>query len=374
MSGSSIPSIALVDNDDVDTKILPRIGGVHKDAEIWKFRITDWFRRERIVTDAGKFSYIIASCEDDIVRVLHMEQVKLNRILTLDECVYLIKKKYWRENLKEDKLRQIKKIMINPNESIYDFNTRFLELYDQLDSADQSSFSVIDYENALRPRSRIYERIAMAEAPDLETACKLAEKYENILTQSQGNQEMWGPYGNINNYNRRNNFSQPGRSNLNNAFIDQYNNNSNFTPFNNNFNTFNNSGNFNRIRRFNNVSLNSSSRMNSSVLRNFRNPNFNSFNNNNNLGNNNFNNNYNNGNNYNNSNNNNRNMNHNTNNYNNNSDVIDDLTNQMKNLKIKTCYFCHQPDHVLKDCVAFDRFQNDPNYENYINSLYSQKN
>ena len=138
--------------------------------------------------------------------------------------------------------------MVNPNESIYDFNTRFLELYDQLDSIDQSAISVIDYENVLRPRRKIYERVAMAEASDLETACNLAEKYENILNQSQGNQEMWGSYGNINNYNRRNNFSKSGRSNLNNVFIDQYNNNSNFTPFNNNFNTFNNSGNFNRMK------------------------------------------------------------------------------------------------------------------------------
>jgi len=53
---------------------------------------------------------------------------------------------------------------------------------------------------------------------------------------------------------------------------------------------------------------------------------------------------------------------------------MNDLTNRMKNLKIKTCYFCHQPDHVLKDCVAFARFQSDSNYESYINSLYSQKN
>jgi len=138
MSGSSTPSIELVDNNDVDTRILPRIGGVNKDAEIWKFRITDWFRRERIFSDEGKFSYIIATCEDDIVRVLHSERIKLGRILTLDEFVNLIKKKYWRENIKEDKFRQIKKIMINPYESIYDFNTRFLELYDQLDFIDQS--------------------------------------------------------------------------------------------------------------------------------------------------------------------------------------------------------------------------------------------
>jgi len=105
MSGSSTPLIDPVDNDDVDTRTLRRIGGVHIDAEIWKFRITDWFRRERIITDEGKFSYIIAACEDDIVRVLHSERIKLGRILTLDECINLIKKKYWRENMKEDKLR-----------------------------------------------------------------------------------------------------------------------------------------------------------------------------------------------------------------------------------------------------------------------------
>jgi len=48
-----------------------------------------------------------------------MEKEKeVNRALTLDECVKLIKKKYWRENLKEDKLRQLKKIIITPNESV----------------------------------------------------------------------------------------------------------------------------------------------------------------------------------------------------------------------------------------------------------------
>ena len=48
-----------------------------------------------------------------------MEKEKeVNRPLTLDECVKLIKKKYWRENLKEDKLRQLKKIIITPNESV----------------------------------------------------------------------------------------------------------------------------------------------------------------------------------------------------------------------------------------------------------------
>jgi len=41
----------------VDTKTLPRIGGVHKDAEIWKFKITDWFKREGITSNETKFIY-----------------------------------------------------------------------------------------------------------------------------------------------------------------------------------------------------------------------------------------------------------------------------------------------------------------------------
>ncbi|KAG4088260.1 hypothetical protein H8356DRAFT_1724947, partial [Neocallimastix lanati (nom. inval.)] len=90
-----------------------------------------------------------------------MEKEKeVNRPLTLDEC-----------SIK-------KKIIITPNENVCDFNTRFLELYDQLDFNDKSYISVIDYENALRPRGRIYEMVAMADVDNLEDACRLAEKFE----------------------------------------------------------------------------------------------------------------------------------------------------------------------------------------------------
>ena len=96
---------------EVDTKTLPRIGGVHKDEEIWKFRITDWFKREGITSSETKFSYIIAAAEDDIVRVLREKQLKVNRVLELDECVTLIKKKYWRENKKNRQSKKVKKII-----------------------------------------------------------------------------------------------------------------------------------------------------------------------------------------------------------------------------------------------------------------------
>jgi hypothetical protein len=66
---------------DVDTKTLPRIGGSRRDAELWKFRINDWFKREGITTDENKFSYIIAAAEDDIVRVLKEKEAEVNRPL-----------------------------------------------------------------------------------------------------------------------------------------------------------------------------------------------------------------------------------------------------------------------------------------------------
>ncbi|KAG4082011.1 hypothetical protein H8356DRAFT_970531, partial [Neocallimastix lanati (nom. inval.)] len=202
----------------VDTGTLPRIGGSRRDAEIWKFKINDWFKREGITTDENKFSYIITAVEDNIVRILMEKEKEVNRALTLDECVKLIKKKYWRENLKEDKLSQLKKIIITPNENVCDFNTRFLELYDQLDFNDKSYISVIDYEYALRPRGRIYEMVVMADVDNLEDACRLAEKFESIINKSRVGNEIWGSYTtNIkNNYNDNDNNSNLNVSNDNN--------------------------------------------------------------------------------------------------------------------------------------------------------------
>jgi len=47
-------------------------------------------------------SYIIAAAEDDIVRVLIKKETEINKTLTLDECIDLIKRKYWRENQKSN--------------------------------------------------------------------------------------------------------------------------------------------------------------------------------------------------------------------------------------------------------------------------------
>jgi len=60
---------------DVNTKTLTRIGGSRRDAEIWKFRIRNWFQREGVTSDKDEFSYIISSAEDDIVKILKRKRI-----------------------------------------------------------------------------------------------------------------------------------------------------------------------------------------------------------------------------------------------------------------------------------------------------------
>jgi len=102
-----------------------------------------------------------------------------------------------------------------------------LELYYQLDFDDKSFISVIDYENALQPRGRIYEMVAMADVDNLEDACRLAEKFESIINEYRLGNEIWDSYttNNRNNYNSIINYSQIKRLNYKNNFSNQYNKN-----------------------------------------------------------------------------------------------------------------------------------------------------
>ena len=70
---------------NVDTRTLPRIGGLQRDAEIWKFRMNDQFWIEGVLSKENKFSYIITASKDDIISLLREEQVRLIRVLTLDK-------------------------------------------------------------------------------------------------------------------------------------------------------------------------------------------------------------------------------------------------------------------------------------------------
>ena len=95
---------------------------------------------------------------------------------------------------------------------MYNFNTKYLNLYDQLETEDKASISVIDYVNALLPRTQIYIRIAMEEYDSLEDACSKAEKYEIILQES-----YWRNIRSLNNYNNSSSIKQPIATSINNT-------------------------------------------------------------------------------------------------------------------------------------------------------------
>ncbi|KAG4098533.1 hypothetical protein H8356DRAFT_1424489 [Neocallimastix lanati (nom. inval.)] len=83
-----------------------------------------------------------------------------NRLLTLNEC--------------KNNLKQLKRLTKGPRKIVYNFNSRYLELYNQLKAIVRTSFSVINYENALRPR-------LWMKSNTIKEAYSLIEKYENLL-------------------------------------------------------------------------------------------------------------------------------------------------------------------------------------------------
>jgi len=77
--------------------------------------------------------------------------------------------------------------------------------------------SVIDYENALRPKIQIYTKITMKECKSLEDACSKAEKYMNILQESHYYRNIRLNERNLNsNYNNYSPINQPIISPINN--------------------------------------------------------------------------------------------------------------------------------------------------------------
>jgi len=272
-----------------------------------------------------------------------MKENELGKTPTIDECAEVIKKKYLRENKKEDKLRQFKRMTIEPRETFYDFDSRYLNLYDLLENEDRASISVIDYENALRPRQQIYEKIAMEEYKSLEDAGSQAEKYENILQESNF-------YNNNSNKKERMYSNNYNRNNYHNSFS-----NNNGYNYNNSWNRTSGRNSRNSRNTPTNIPPNPIHRNNHNMLNNFNNNGINNpYNINNNYLNNRNNNNY-----------------KINNNQIPNNDGMDDLINRMQSLQIKTCYFCNQPGHLIKDYAELAKIKQDPNYINYFNS---QKN
>lgn len=81
-------------------------------------------------------------------------------------------------NNKSDKFKQLKIIVIRPDETIDDFNKRFLELYHALGNEHRQRISVYDYMNAIRNRMGVHQALTLKEPETIEKACRIAKDYE----------------------------------------------------------------------------------------------------------------------------------------------------------------------------------------------------
>ncbi|KAL6625782.1 hypothetical protein U3516DRAFT_794354 [Neocallimastix sp. 'constans'] len=144
------------------TKIpLPIIGGNNKNVKAWYILMKNWLKMEKVTDDEEKFQFILAGTEEEATKIKSCRDILLERY-----------------HLNEDeRFRELKTLLIMPNESVREFNDRYLDYYCQLSTDNKAKLSVYDYENSIRSRTDIYEKVAYEEA---KTACKIAEKVERI--------------------------------------------------------------------------------------------------------------------------------------------------------------------------------------------------
>lgn len=270
---------------------LPIIGDGNQDVEVWGTLMKNWLDIKKI-GDTDQFKYILASTRNEATKALSDAFGKKKENLTLEECKEALKIKYRRKNNKEGKFRKLKSLTISYNESIEEFNDTFLELYDELDQEEKDKISVLDYENAIKKRKEIYEKVAFAEAETLEKACKIAEKAARILEEtkptSKFNGNNKGKSTVRNNNFRSNNFQRhggnfssfPKESNYN------YNNHNNYNSFNKSNVKENKNGNYSRAQELQDV---------------------------------------------------------------------DEITRGIQNMQIKTCYFCGKPGHFIRFCPHYNQ-------------------
>ena len=103
----------------------------------------------------------------------------------------------------------------------------------------------IDYENTLRSRPPVYERVAMAELSTIEEACSLTEKYEDIKGKTYD-----GPIY-YNSQTRRNNHTSMVPRNERYSYNANFNNDAgnNFKRFPSNFHNSSPSNSYNNYQR-----------------------------------------------------------------------------------------------------------------------------
>ena len=167
---------------------LPIIGGNNKNVKAWYILMKNWLKMEKVTDDEEKFQFILAGTVEEATQIVSDKYVEANRILYLKEWRDILLERY---HLNEDeRFRELKTLLIMPNESVLEFNDRYLNYYYQLSTENKAKLSVYDYENSICSWTDIYEKIANEEDKTIEAACKIAKKVERIKLGSRPIQKV----------------------------------------------------------------------------------------------------------------------------------------------------------------------------------------
>ena len=232
---------------------LPILGEEKVQYEEWKFAFENWCRKYKIENEE-KNEYLIAVTTDK-ARTIVINSLNKAQADSYEIILENLKKRFKPCTPKNVKFLEISTLTIKKGEKVSDFDTKFLQLLNQLQLDGKDYISTPYYINAFRNWSKMYEYLLESEPTKLSDAMEITSKKEKMLKLLEDNKpksktQFSNVKKNLNNTNNNNNkntnfrsfntdyynkipFISNTRTNENSSYNNKFRNNN----YNNNFTT-----------------------------------------------------------------------------------------------------------------------------------------
>ena len=201
---------------------LPILGQPKVLYEEWKFAFEHWCKKYK-VKDEDRTEYLIA-LTIDTARSIVINSLNKTQPDKYEEILVSLKRRYKSSSPRNAKFYEISTVTIKKDETVADFDIKFLDLVNQLQLVNNENIIIPYYINAFRNWPRMYEHLLEEEPKSLKEAMDFTAKKEKIFNLPGDNKQKSKASTSKNSYNNNNNNKEINNSNNNNDIRSFYNN------------------------------------------------------------------------------------------------------------------------------------------------------